>query len=211
MQPTTEILERISKDSLTHKEEVFTRLYRYLLRPDIYYQAYQRLYTNKGASTKGINQDTADGFSEAKIEKIIQSLADETYQPTPVRRTYIAKKSNPKKKRPLGIPTFTDKLVQEALRMILEAIYEPLFLDCSHGFRPKRSCHTALDKLKYQFGGVRWFVEGDIKGCFDNMRLLSQRIPTENTFIITLSTTPLHWTAPENSGIFCCPGWRCSD
>ena len=124
MQPTTEILERISKDSLTHKEEVFTRLYRYLLRPDIYYQAYQRLYTNKGASTKGINQDTADGFSEAKIEKIIQSLADETYQPTPVRRTYIAKKSNPKKKRPLGIPTFTDKLVQEALRMILEAIYE---------------------------------------------------------------------------------------
>ena len=165
MQPTTEILERISKDSLTHKEEVFTRLYRYLLRPDIYYQAYQRLYTNKGASTKGINQDTADGFSEAKIEKIIQSLADETYQPTPVRRTYIAKKSNPKKKRPLGIPTFTDKLVQEALRMILEAIYEPLFLDCSHGFRPKRSCHTALDKLKYQFGGVRWFVEGDIKGC----------------------------------------------
>ena len=84
MQPTTEILERISKDSLTHKEEVFTRLYRYLLRPDIYYQAYQRLYTNKGASTKGINQDTADGFSEAKIEKIIQSLADETYQPTPV-------------------------------------------------------------------------------------------------------------------------------
>lgn len=155
MQPTTEILERISKDSLTHKEEVFTRLYRYLLRPDIYYQAYQRLYTNKGASTKGINQDTADGFSEAKIEKIIQSLADETYQPTPVRRTYIAKKSNPKKKRPLGIPTFTDKLVQEALRMILEAIYEPLFLDCSHGFRPKRSCHTALDKLKYQFGGAR--------------------------------------------------------
>jgi len=100
LQPTTEILERISKDSLTHKEEVFTRLYRYLLRPDIYYQAYQRLYTNKGASTKGINQDTADGFSEAKIEKIIQSLADETYQPTPVRRTYIAKKSNPKKKRP---------------------------------------------------------------------------------------------------------------
>ena len=169
MQPTTEILARISKNSLAHKEEVFTRLYRYLLRPDIYYQAYQRLYTNKGASTKGVNQDTADGFSEAKIEKIIQSLADETYQPTPVRRTYIAKKNNPKKKRPLGIPTFTDKLVQEALRMILEAIYEPLFLDCSHGFRPKRSCHTALKKLKYQFGGVRWFVEGDIKGCFDNI------------------------------------------
>ena len=169
MQPTTEILERISKNSLAHKEEVFTRLYRYLLRPDIYYQAYQRLYKNKGAATKGVNQDTADGFSEAKIERIIQSLANETYQPTPVRRLYIAKKNNSKKKRPLGVPTFTDKLVQEALRMILEAIYEPLFLDCSHGFRPKRSCHTALKKLKYQFGGVRWFVEGDIKGCFDNI------------------------------------------
>ena len=169
MQPTTEILERISKNSLAHKEEVFTRLYRYLLRPDIYYQAYQRLYKNKGAATKGVNQDTADGFSEVKIERIIQSLANETYQPTPVRRVYIAKKNNPKKKRPLGVPTFTDKLVQEALRMILEAIYEPLFLDCSHGFRPKRSCHTALKKLKYQFGGVRWFVEGDIKGCFDNI------------------------------------------
>ena len=114
MQPTTEILERISKDSLTHKEEVFTRLYRYLLRPDIYYQAYQRLYTNKGASTKGINQDTADGFSEAKIEKIIQSLADENpISPRQYRRTYIAKKSNPKKKRSIRYSDLTDKLVQK--------------------------------------------------------------------------------------------------
>ena len=169
MQPTTDILERISRNSHANKEEVFTRLYRYLLRPDLYYVAYKNLYANRGAATKGVNDDTADGFSEAKIDKIIKELRDETYQPSPVRRTYIAKKNDPKKKRPLGIPTFTDKLVQEVLRMILEAIYEPIFLPASHGFRPNRSCHTALKSLKNEFNGVRWFVEGDIKGCFDHI------------------------------------------
>lgn len=162
------ILERISKNSQKNKDEVFTRLYRYLLRPDIYYVAYQNLYANKGASTKGVSDDTADGFSEEKIKKIIQSLKDGTYHPQPVRRMYIAKK-NSKKMRPLGIPTFTDKLIQEAVRIILESIYEPVFEDVSHGFRPQRSCHTALKTIKREFGGARWFVEGDIKGCFDNI------------------------------------------
>ena len=169
MQPTTEILARISRNSLANKDEIFTRLYRYMLRPDLYFLAYKNLYANSGAATKGANDDTADGFSEAKIANIIQRLADETYQPTPARRTYIQKKNNPKKKRPLGIPTFTDKLVQEVLRMVLEAVYEPVFLPVSHGFRPKRSCHTALKSLKMEFNGMRWFVEGDIKGCFDNI------------------------------------------
>ena len=169
MKPTTEILARISQNSLANKEEVFTKLYRYLLRPDIYFVAYKNLYANSGAATKGVNEDTADGFSEAKINSIIKALADETYQPMPVRRTYIQKKNNRKKLRPLGIPTFTDKLVQEVLRMILEAVYEPIFLDVSHGFRPKRSCHTALKQLRREFNGTRWFVEGDIKGCFDNI------------------------------------------
>ena len=169
MKPTTEILARISQNSLANKEEVFTKLYRYLLRPDIYFVAYKNLYANNGAATKGVNEDTADGFSEAKIDSIIKALADETYQPMPVRRTYIQKKNNRKKLRPLGIPTFTDKLVQEVLRMILEAVYEPIFLDVSHGFRPKRSCHTALKQLRREFNGTRWFVEGDIKGCFDNI------------------------------------------
>lgn len=169
MQPTTEILARISRNSLANKDEIFTRLYRYMLRPDLYFLAYKNLYANSGAATKGANDDTADGFSEAKIANIIQRLADETYQPTPARRTYIQKKNNPKKKRPLGIPTFTDKLVQEVLRVVLEAVYEPVFLPVSHGFRPKRSCHTALKSLKMEFNGMRWFVEGDIKGCFDNI------------------------------------------
>lgn len=169
MQPTTDILARISRNSLANKDEIFTRLYRYLLRPDIYHVAYRNLYANSGAATKGAHDDTADGFSEAKIAKIIEKLADETYQPAPVRRTYIQKKNNPKKLRPLGIPTFTDKLVQEVLRMILESVYEPIFLPVSHGFRPQKSCHTALKSLKREFNGMRWFVEGDIKGCFDNI------------------------------------------
>lgn len=167
MQPTMEILERTKKNSETNKEEVFTRLYRYLLRPDLYFIAYKKLYSNNGASTKGVNDDTADGFSEDKIAKIIASLADESYMPNLSRRTYLKKVNG--KMRPLGIPTFTDKLIQEVLRMILEAVYEPLFMDCSHGFRPGKGCHTALKSVKYQFNGVRWFIEGDIKGCFDNI------------------------------------------
>jgi group II intron reverse transcriptase/maturase len=165
MTPTTEILENIRKNSEHNKDEVFTRLYRYMLRPDIYYVAYKNLYANAGSATKGIDNDTVDGFSESKIQNIIKLLTDETYAPKPTRRTHIKKANG--KLRPLGIPTFTDKLIQEVLRMILEAVYEPVFLDCSHGFRPNRSCQTALYKLKYQFGGAKWFVEGDIKSCFD--------------------------------------------
>lgn len=169
MQPTIEILDRISKNSRNNKEEIFTRLYRYMLRPDLYYLAYKNLYANKGAGTKGVNDDTADGFSEEKIGRIIKALTDETYAPSPVRREYIQKKQNSSKKRPLGIPTFTDKIVQEVLRMMLEAVYEPTFSYWSHGFRPNRSCHTALKSLKKGFAGVSWFVEGDIRGCFDNI------------------------------------------
>lgn len=167
MKPTMEILTKLQENSKKNHDEVFTRLYRYLLRPDIYYVAYQHLYSNKGAGTKGVTDDTADGFSEIYIENIIEALKNEMYQPKPVRRTYI-KKSNGKI-RPLGLPVFTDKLIQEAIRMILEAIYEPIFSDYSHGFRPARSCHTALAQIKKEFTGARWFIEGDIKGCFDNI------------------------------------------
>lgn len=167
MKPTMEILTKLQENSKKNHDEVFTRLYRYLLRPDIYYVAYQHLYSNKGAGTKGVTDDTADGFSEIYIENIIDALKNEMYQPKPVRRTYI-KKSNGKM-RPLGLPVFTDKLIQEAIRMILEAIYEPIFSDYSHGFRPVRSCHTALAQIKKEFTGARWFIEGDIKGCFDNI------------------------------------------
>lgn len=167
MQPTIEILENVRRNSAKNEDEVFTRLYRYMLRADLYYVAYQNLYANKGAATKGVNDDTADGFSEKNVAEIIRLLADESYTPKPARRTYIQKSNG--KLRPLGIPTFTDKLVQEVLRMILETVYEPVFLNCSHGFRPNRSCHTALKSIKKEFTGARWFIEGDIKGCFDNI------------------------------------------
>lgn len=153
MQTTMEILENIRKNSEKNEGEVFTRLYRYMLRKDLYYVAYKNLYSNYGASTKGVDNDTADGFSEEKIQTIIESLSNDSYQPKPARRTYIQKSNG--KMRPLGIPTFTDKLIQEVLRMVLESVYEPTFLDCSYGFRPKRSCHTALKDLKHQFNGTR--------------------------------------------------------
>ena len=168
MQPTIAVLERINQNSKSNKDEVFTRVYRYLQRPDIYFLAYKNLYANNGAATPGVDNDTADGFSEEKVTLIIKSLTDGTYNPKPVRRTYI-KKQQSNKMRPLGLPTFTDKLIQEVIRMILEAIYEPVFCDTSHGFRPDRSCHSALGTITKGFNGVRWFIEGDIKGCFDNI------------------------------------------
>ena len=167
MKPTSEILERIAKCSSDHQDGVFTRLYRYLLREDIYYAAYQKLYANNGATTRGTDDDTADGFSERYVQKLIQELRDGTYRAKPVRRENIPKRNG--KLRPLGIPSFRDKLLQEAVRMILETIYEPTFDKHSHGFRPNRSCHTALRQLSSEFTGVAWFIEGDIKGCFDNI------------------------------------------
>lgn len=167
MKPTTEILERIRKSSADHKDGVFTRLYRYLLRDDVYRMAYKNLYANQGAATKGTDNDTADSFSQEYIDKIIMELSSGTYEPKPVRRTYRKKKNG--KLRPLGIPSFKDKIVQDIIRMYLEAIYEPIFSDRSHGFRPGRSCHTALTQIIKGFNGIKWFIEGDIKGCFDNI------------------------------------------
>lgn len=180
MKPTYEILERIYKNSTEHKDGVYTRLYRYLLREDVYYIAYQKLYSNKGATTKGVDDDTADGFGKIYVDKIISDLRNGTYRPKPSRRIYIEKANG--KMRPLSIPSFRDKLLQEVIRMFLEAIYEPIFSDYSHGFRPNRSCHTALKQAKIYFTGAKWFIEGDIKGCFDNIdhdiliRILQKKI-----------------------------------
>ena len=142
-------------------------MYRNLYNPDFYLLAYKNIAASPGSMTTGADGLSIDNMSMARINKIIASLKDQTYQPNPARRTYIAKKNNPTKKRPLGIPSTNDKLVQEVIRMLLEAIYEPTFSNLSHGFRPKRSCHTALSQIKDTFTGVRWMVEGDIKACFD--------------------------------------------
>ena len=156
---------------LTEKASVkgytFERLYRNLYNPDFYLLAYKNIAASPGSMTTGADGLSIDNMSMARINKIIKSLKDQTYQPNPARRTYIAKKNNPAKQRPLGIPSTNDKLVQEIIRMLLEAIYEPTFSNLSHGFRPKRSCHTALSQIRDTFTGVRWIVEGDIKACFD--------------------------------------------
>jgi group II intron reverse transcriptase/maturase len=142
-------------------------IYRQLFKPALYLRAYDRLYRNKGAMTQGSSPETVDGMSLEKINAIIEELRYERFRWTPVRRTYIPKKDG--KKRPLGIPTWKDKLVQEVMRSILEAYYEPQFSDYSHGFRPDRGCHSALTEIKRAWKGTKWFIEGDIKGCFDNI------------------------------------------
>lgn len=118
-------------------------LYRLLYNPTLYLRAYARLYANEGAMTPGSNGETVDGMKLEKIQRLIADLRHERYRWTPVRRVYIPKKNG--KLRPLGIPSWTDKLLQEAIRQILEAFYEPQFSSCSHGFRPERGCHTALE------------------------------------------------------------------
>lgn len=146
----------------------FERLYRNLYNPEFYMLAYKNIYANDGSMTPGMDGTTLDGMSSRRIDGIISSLKDRSYQPNPARREYIPKKSDPNKKRPLGIPSANDKLVQEVVRLILESIYEPNFSEQSHGFRPRRSCHTALLHLQRTFTGAKWFVEGDIKACFDS-------------------------------------------
>ncbi|MDE2753019.1 MAG: reverse transcriptase domain-containing protein [Gemmatimonadota bacterium] len=142
-------------------------IYRQLYNRDLYLRAYGRLYRNRGAMTKGVTAETVDGMSLAKIDRLVDALRHERYRWTPVRRVHIPKSNG--KTRPLGIPTWSDKLLQEVIRMILEAYYEPQFSDRSHGFRPDRGCHTALSEVANQWTGTRWFIEGDIKGCFDNI------------------------------------------
>uniref|UniRef100_UPI003FD75588 reverse transcriptase domain-containing protein n=1 Tax=Alistipes putredinis TaxID=28117 RepID=UPI003FD75588 len=156
-------LNEHSKDS-SYK---FERLYRILFNEELFYVAYQKIASNGGSTTKGSDGRSIDEMSLARIETLIASLKDESYQPHPSRRVHIPKKNG--KTRPLGIPAFEDKLVQEVVRMILEAIHEGHFETTSHGFRPKRSCHTALLHIQKTFSGAKWFIEGDIKGFFDNI------------------------------------------
>lgn len=143
-------------------------IYRQLYNPTLYLRAYARLYANKGATTPGSTSETVDRMSLAKIDAIITALRAERYRWTPVRRTYIPKKRG-KKLRPLGVPVWSDKLLQEVLRLILEAYYEPQMSPRSHGFRPERGCHTALQEIRQTWHGTKWFLEGDITGCFDNL------------------------------------------
>jgi group II intron reverse transcriptase/maturase len=142
------------------------RIYRQLFNSELYLQAYANLYQNKGALTPGITEETIDGMSLNKIHQLIDEVKHERFRWTPVRRIYIPKKNG--STRPLGIPTWRDKLLQEVIRLLLNAYFEPQFSDHSHGFRPQRGCHTALEEIKYTCRGTKWFIEGDISKCFDS-------------------------------------------
>jgi group II intron reverse transcriptase/maturase len=156
------------------------RVYPLLYNPNLYLRAYAHLYANQGAMTPGTTPETVDGMSRAKIDRLIDDLRHERFRWTPVRRVHIPKKHG--KRRPLGLPTWTDKLLQEVIRSLLEAYFEPQFSAHSHGFRPGRGCHTALRAVQHRWTGTKWFIEGDIKGCFDNidhevlLRILGEKI-----------------------------------
>ena len=139
-------------------------LYRQLFNPQLYLLAYGRIYSNKGAMTPGVTGETADGMSLGKIGRIIDALRHERYRWSPAKRIYIPKKNG--KQRPLGLPPWSDKLVGEVVRLLLEAYYEPSFSGRSHGFRPGRGCHTALREVASTWTGTTWFIEGDVADCF---------------------------------------------
>ncbi|WP_199883117.1 reverse transcriptase/maturase family protein [Streptomyces sp. CB01580] len=143
------------------------RLYRQLFNPQLFLMAYGRIYANKGAMTPGVTGETVDGMSLEKIDTIIGKLRAETYRWAPARRTYIPKKNGGK--RPLGLPTWSDKLVAEVVRLLLEAYYDVQFSRHSHGFRPGRGCHTALNEVVEVWKGTHWFIEGDISDCFGSL------------------------------------------
>jgi group II intron reverse transcriptase/maturase len=142
------------------------RVYRLMYNPGLYLTAYGKIYRNKGVMTEGVTEETVDAMSLDKIETIIKALRDGTFQWRPAKRVYIPKKNG--KLRPLGLPDWTDKLVQEVMRLLLNAYYEPQFSNHSHGFRPERGCHTALRDIK-TWDGTAWFIEGDISKCFDKL------------------------------------------
>src|SRR5450432_3249808 len=142
-------------------------LYRQMFNPQLYLLAYGRIYSNHGAMTAGASGETADCMSARKIGRIIDVMRRERFRFGPARRIYIPKKNG--KPRPLGLPSWTDKLVGEVMRLLLEAYYEPQFSDRSHGFRPGRGCHTALAEVATTWTGTTWFIEAGISDCFGSL------------------------------------------
>jgi group II intron reverse transcriptase/maturase len=142
-------------------------LYRQLYNPQFYFRAYARLYSNDGAMTPDATGETVDGMSREKIKTMIDLIRQERWRWTPVKRIYIPKRNG--KLRPLGLPSWSSKVMQEVVRQLLDAYYEPRFSDHAHGFRPGRGCHTALSEIVHGWKGVHWFIEGDISDCFGSL------------------------------------------
>ncbi|OXS55025.1 hypothetical protein B1A99_24920 [Cohnella sp. CIP 111063] len=167
MQNAEMVLSITEHKARTDVSYTFDRIYRNFFNPDFFLKAYSNKYAKEGNMTSGTDGSTIDGFGLDRISNAIEALKSEKYHFHPVRRVNIPKKNG--KLRPLGIPAFMDKIVQEIARSFLEAMYEPQFSNNSHGFRPNCSCHTALKQIKREWTGVKWVIEGDIKGFFDNI------------------------------------------
>ena len=167
-------------ETVSQQGKPINGIFRLLEDPILWHEAYANISANKGAMTPGVDEVTLDGFSEERVTSIIERLKSGTYRFQPVRRTYVPKKNG--KKRPLGISSGDDKLVQEVVRIILERIYEPVFDDHSHGFRSGRSPHTALEQIDRQWTAVKWFVDMDLRDYFNTIphdllvKLLSKKI-----------------------------------
>ncbi len=169
-QKTLERLECLRKLNST-PQWVNHNLYRLMCQEDLYILAYERVKSKPGNMTPGSDGETLDGFSREAIHAIIRDMRTEQFRFKPARQRFIPKPNG--KMRKLGIPCVRDKIVQEVIRMILEAIYDspytPYFHDASHGFRPNRSCHTALRECRRNWKAVNWIIEGDIQACFDEL------------------------------------------
>ena len=184
MQEATTVLNIIRKRG--ERGLPLSNLYRQLYNPQFYFQAYVRLYSNDGAMTPDTTGETVDGMSREKIKTMIDLIRQERWRWTPVKRVCIPKRSG--KLRPLGLPSWSSKVMQEVVRQVLDAYFEPCFSDHSHGFRPGRGCHTALSEIVQTWKGVHWYIEGDISDCFGSlshevlMDILSENIH-DNRFL----------------------------
>jgi group II intron reverse transcriptase/maturase len=165
MQKADVVLTAVSK--LSERKAPVTRIYRQMYNQDLYLGAYDHLRRNHGSLTPGINDETIDGMSVLKIERIIEEMRCERFEFKPARRVHRTTALG--RKRSFDVFSFSDKLVQEVIRQLLQAYYEPRFSNLSHGYRPGRGCHTALGEIDRRFQGIKWFIKGDIQRCFENI------------------------------------------
>jgi group II intron reverse transcriptase/maturase len=183
MNNVSEEMKHLHKLAKRDPGKRFDHCWEILTDPTWLMQAWEEIRSNKGSMTAGIDSTIAVDIDPERIQSLSKRLKTGQYRPKPVRRVYIPKTNG--KTRPLGIPTLEDRIVQQALRMLMEPIFEADFYNCSHGFRRNRSTHTALRDVARAFPRTTWIIEGDIVGCFDNiphgplMKAVDRRIADE--------------------------------
>ena len=161
-------LVRIAEISATSKHPIFTSVY-HLINEDMLKQCHKELDGNKAVGIDKVTKDEYGKNLDRNIKELVQRLKNKSFKPLPSLRVYIPKGNG--KKRPLGIASYEDKIVQMAVKKILGAIYEPRFLNCMYGFRPNRGCHEAIKEVyqRISYGKISYIVDADIKGFFDHI------------------------------------------